>query len=63
MVDQREDLRQVYDAAAAVRTGLLRERTVAAVGRLGVDVVAADPESLPAALADHYLMLKSRGLL
>ncbi|MBD0024374.1 DUF58 domain-containing protein [Gordonia pseudamarae] len=63
MVDEREDLRQVYHAAAAVRTGLLRERTTAAVGRLGVDVVAADPESLPAALADHYLMLKSRGLL
>lgn len=63
MIDEREDLRQVYDAAAAVRTGLLRDRTTAALGRLGVDVVTADPNSLPAALADHYLMLKSRGLL
>ena len=63
MIDEREDLRQVYDAAAAIRTGLLRARTTAALGRLGVDVVAADPDSLPAALADHYLMLKSRGLL
>jgi hypothetical protein len=26
-------------------------------------VLDADPEQLPAVLADHYLMLKSRGLL
>ncbi|GAA1483095.1 DUF58 domain-containing protein [Gordonia sinesedis] len=63
MLDRRDDSRQVYDAAAAARTVALRERTAAALGRLGVDVVDADPEHLPAALADHYLLLKSRGLL
>ena len=30
---------------------------------LGVDVVDADAEQLPPALADHYLALKARGLL
>ncbi len=57
------DSTQVYDAAAAARTVALRERTAAALGRLGVDVLDEDPEQLPVALADHYLMLKSRGLL
>jgi uncharacterized protein (DUF58 family) len=55
--------REVYDAAAAERTTALRQRTAAALGRLGVEVIDADPEHLPAALADHYLLLKSRGLL
>ncbi|MEE3851961.1 DUF58 domain-containing protein [Gordonia sp. LSe1-13] len=63
MLDQRDDAREIYDAAAAARTMALRNRTAAAVGRLGVDVVDAEPERLPAALADHYLVLKSRGLL
>ena len=35
----------------------------AAAGRSGVDVVDADAERLPPALADHYLALKARGLL
>ncbi|GAB3433939.1 DUF58 domain-containing protein [Phycicoccus ginsengisoli] len=63
MVESHEDGRAAYDAAAAARTIALRERTGAALGRLGVDVLDADPEQLPVALADHYLMLKSRGLL
>ena len=53
----------VYDAAAAERTIALRQRTATALGQLGVEVIDADPEHLPAALADHYLLLKSRGLL
>ena len=32
-------------------------------GPLGVDVIDADAERLPPALADHYLSLKARGLL
>ncbi|HEY7718110.1 MAG TPA: DUF58 domain-containing protein [Pedococcus sp.] len=59
----RGDPAAVYDAAAAERTTALRLRTAAALGRLGVEVIDADPEHLPAALADHYLLLKSRGLL
>ncbi|ATD72734.1 MULTISPECIES: DUF58 domain-containing protein [Gordonia] len=63
MIDAREDPEAVYDAAAAARTVTLRNRTATAVGRLGVDVVDAPPDTLPARLADHYLLLKSRGLL
>ncbi|WP_270886376.1 DUF58 domain-containing protein [Pedococcus sp. 5OH_020] len=63
MLERDHDVRDVYDAAAAARTVALRERTAAALGRLRVDVLDADPEDLPVALADHYLLLKSRGLL
>lgn len=57
------DSGEVYDAAAAERTIALRQRTAAALGRLGVEVLDADPDHLPVVLADHYLLLKSRGLL
>jgi uncharacterized protein (DUF58 family) len=63
MLADRSDVREVYDAAAAARTVALRERTAAALGRLGVEVLDADPEQLPVVLADHYLMLTARGLL
>ncbi|MEO9329569.1 DUF58 domain-containing protein [Gordonia aurantiaca] len=63
MVADRSDPESVYDAAAAARSITLRNRTSIALGRLGVDVVDAPPEKLPARLADHYLLLKSRGLL
>ncbi len=59
----RGDARAVYDAAAAERSVALRQRTAAGLGRLGVEVLDADPDHLPVALADHYLLLKSRGLL
>jgi len=54
---------QVYDAAAAERTIGLRERTADVLRHLGVHVIDAEPGQLPVALADHYLLLKSRGLL
>lgn len=53
----------VYDAAAAERTIGLRQRTAEVLGQLGVHVIDAEPEQLPVALTDHYLLLKSRGLL
>lgn len=54
---------RVYDAAAAERTMALRERTAGVLGRLGVHVIDSGPEQLSMALSDHYLLLKSRGLL
>jgi uncharacterized protein (DUF58 family) len=54
---------RVYDAAAAERTLGLRHRTAEVLGNLGVHVIDAEPERLPVALTDHYLLLKSRGLL
>ncbi|MGB5937571.1 MAG: DUF58 domain-containing protein, partial [Ornithinimicrobium sp.] len=53
----------VYGAAAAERTISLRNRTAAAMERLGVQVLDAEPEQLPVVLADHYLSLKARGML
>jgi hypothetical protein len=41
----------------------LRQRTIGLLGRLGVTVIDASPEDLPPRLADHYLLLKSQGLL
>ncbi|AKU16138.1 DUF58 domain-containing protein [Luteipulveratus mongoliensis] len=63
MADAREDSAQAYDAAAAERSLALKERTSEALSRLGVTVIDADPETLPVRLADHYLLLKSQGLL
>jgi len=60
---ERDSIETVYDAAAAQRTTALRERTGEVLGRLGVHVIDAAPEDLPVALTDHYLLLKSRGLL
>ena len=54
---------RVYDAAAAERTMGLRERIGEVLRQLGVHVIDAEPEDLPVALTDHYLLLKSRGLL
>ncbi|MCE1180433.1 MAG: DUF58 domain-containing protein [Micrococcales bacterium] len=63
MRERRGGTKEVYDAAAAERTLALRARTAATLERMGVHVIDADPEQLPVQLADHYLLLKSRGLL
>ena len=59
----RSDLDEVYGAAAAEQAMARRARTADLLAALGVDVVDADAESLPPALADHYLALKAQGLL
>ncbi|MGI8644852.1 MAG: DUF58 domain-containing protein [Nocardioides sp.] len=59
----RGTLDEVYDAAAAEQVLRRRRRTGDLLRTLGVDIVDADAERLPPALADHYLMLKSQGLL
>jgi uncharacterized protein (DUF58 family) len=59
----RDDVAQVYDAAAAEQVLLRRQRTAELLRALGVHVVDTDAERLPPALADHYLDLKARGLL
>ncbi len=63
MADDLHNLSAVYGAAAAERTISLRNRTAAAMERLGVRVLDAEPDDLPVVLADHYLALKARGLL
>ncbi|MDQ3156461.1 MAG: DUF58 domain-containing protein [Actinomycetota bacterium] len=59
----RDTIDEVYDAAAAEQVLRRRTRTADLLKKLGVDVVDADAERLPPALADHYLSLKARGLL
>jgi len=59
----RGSTQEVYAAAAAERTTMLRERVAGALERMGVDVIDAEADALPPLLADHYLWLKSEGLL
>lgn len=59
----RDTVQDAYAAAAAERTTSQRRRVAEALERLGVDVVDADADALPPRLADHYLRLKSEGLL
>jgi uncharacterized protein (DUF58 family) len=59
----RGDVEQVYAAAAAEQALARRRHTAGLLRALGVDLVDADADRLPPALADHYLDLKARGLL
>ena len=59
----RDSIDEVYDAAAAEQVLRRRTRTAELLKKLGVDVIDADAERLPPALADHYLSLKARGML
>ena len=59
----RSTVDEVYDAAAAEQAMVRRRRTAELLHAVGVDVVDADAERLPPALADHYLQLKAQGLL
>ncbi|MGJ6979130.1 DUF58 domain-containing protein [Aestuariimicrobium soli] len=63
MSAQRESAREVYQAAAAEDATARRQRTSRGLQKLGVTVLDEPPATLPVALADHYLGLKSRGLL
>jgi len=59
----RDTAQDAYAAAAAERTAAQRRRVGEALERMGVDVIDADADALPPRLADHYLRLKSDGLL
>jgi uncharacterized protein (DUF58 family) len=59
----RATVDEVYDAAAAEQAIVRRDRTAGLLRAMGVDIVDADAERLPPALADHYLHLKAQGLL
>ena len=63
MAVRHDTASEVYDAAAAEQTLGQRRRTAELLRAIGVDVLDRDAENLPPALADHYLMLKARGLL
>jgi uncharacterized protein (DUF58 family) len=59
----REDISEVYAAAAAESDRLRRAGTARTLRNLGLSVVQAPPETFAPALADHYLTLKKTGQL
>jgi uncharacterized protein (DUF58 family) len=59
----RDDVGQVYAAAAAEVDRMRRGRTVRTLRNLGVTVVQAPPDTFAPELADHYLALKKAGQL
>ena len=63
LAEARDSVDAIYQAAAAEQALLRRRATARLLDTLGVDVIDADAEKLPPALADHYLALKARGLL
>ena len=64
MAAQREAGRKLHEQNRDLfAQPTLDARTAEVLRRLGVNVIDAEPEHLPVALTDHYLLLKSRGLL
>jgi uncharacterized protein (DUF58 family) len=59
----RGDAEAVYTAAAAETARAARHRVAERLTRRGVEVVDADPDDLPPAVADRYLALKAAGRL
>lgn len=53
----------VYAATAALQAEAEAHAVVGMLQALGVEVVSGTPDTMPVALADHYLALKARGLL
>ena len=62
-VGRRDDLGEVYAAAAAERSRLDADRVAAAIRHLGASTVSATPQELPPAVADRYPELKAAGQL
>ncbi|WP_402466686.1 DUF58 domain-containing protein [Isoptericola aurantiacus] len=63
MAAGRDDVEQVYDAAAASRGDLERSAVATVLRRHGAEVVEALPDQLAPRLADTYLALKAAGRL
>jgi uncharacterized protein (DUF58 family) len=63
LTQARTGLDEVYAAAAAEQALARRRSTAELLETLGVTVLDVSADSLPPALADHYLALKARGLL
>ncbi|WP_445153888.1 DUF58 domain-containing protein [Arthrobacter sp. Hor0625] len=63
MQQDRSSAAAVFRAAAAEHALLEREAVSAQLRRAGVEVVDAEPQQLPPALADAYIRLKAAGRL
>ncbi|MGL4173745.1 MAG: DUF58 domain-containing protein [Actinomycetota bacterium] len=63
LAERRDTPEEVYDAAAAQRAELERNRITRLLTSAGAEVVHAGPADLPPRLADTYLALKAAGRL
>ncbi|WP_084077129.1 DUF58 domain-containing protein [Demequina sp. NBRC 110057] len=63
MLAGREDVHEVYGAAAAARASLERSGIAMRLRQMGAEVVQASPDGLAPAVADRYLALKATGRL
>ena len=63
LTQRREDLAEIYTAAAAEHSLLSARDAVAALARTGAFVVQSSADALPPDLADMYLQLKATGKL
>ena len=63
LATSRDDISEVYAAAAAESDRMRRAGTARTLRNLGISVVQAPPETFAPALADHYLALKKAGQL
>ena len=63
LATSRDDISEVYAAAAAESDRRRRAGTARTLRNLGVSVVDAPPATFAPALADHYLSLKKAGQL
>lgn len=63
MAQQRDTLEQTFTAAAAERAVLDETHLYQMLNSFGSEVVRAEPQKLPAAIADTYLKLKASGRL
>ena len=59
----REDVGEIYAAAAAEFDAARRTAVAAELRRLGLSVIEAPPDRFAPELADHYLTLKKAGRL
>lgn len=63
LTQRREDLAEIYTAAAAEHSLLSARDALAALARTGAFVVQSSADALPPDLADMYLQLKATGKL
>jgi len=63
MMSLRDDVLDVYGAAAATRFDLERKGVSERLRKSGIDVVSGGPEEIAPRLADRYLELKAAGKL
>lgn len=63
LAEGRETAEDIYLAAAAEYSRIRTQDSIRGLRSAGITTIQAPPEDLPMAVVDHYLSLKSQGLL